>query len=1269
MKNFVHLHLHTEASMLDSSLKVSSLVSRACELEMPAVAVTDHGNMLAGVTFFKEAKKKGIKPILGCELYVAAGENRFYKPKRGLKEINYHHLLALVKNEQGYKNLSNLITLSFTEGFYRKPRVDKELLKKYKDGLIIMSACIQGEVPYYLIRDNYERSLQAAKWYQEVFGDDYYLEAQNHGLQQQIDALPGLMQISKELSIPLVATNDVHYLNKEDSEAREILVCLNTRCKMSDPNRPMKKENDEMYLKDYSDMAKALPQCPDALNMTLDVAKKCNFEFGLGKYYYPNFKTPEKYTLDEYFKKICNEGFEELKVSLKAQGKDLSLYEERLNYELSHIIKMGFPGYFLIVWDIIRFCNEVGILVGPGRGSVVGSLVSYSMGITTVDPLEYDLIFERFLNPERISMPDIDLDFDPERREEVISYIRDTYGKESVCQIVTLGRMKAKNVIRDIARVLDIPLNFVSLLTKALPKTPPDINLEYELENNIQFQEIIQNTPKGDELIKLALKLENNVRQTGTHAAGVVIAPKKLTEFMPLYKSKEDIVSQYEKDEVEEIGLLKLDILGLKTLTIVKKILEQIELRHNKKLLLEDIPLNDAKTFEIYQKGDTDGIFQFESSGMRSFLVDSQPNVIGDLIALNALYRPGPLDSNMATEFVQRKKGLKEIVYPFPELEPILKDTYGVIVYQEQVMRIAVAIGGFSMGKADGMRKIMGKKLMDKIEAVGQEFVESAVKRGFDREKTKELFKQIETFARYGFNKSHATAYAILSYQTAYLKAHYPVFFMAAHLSNESDKSSTDAKVVEYIIECKKMGIEILPPDINKSYETFMAESENSIRYGLKGLKNCGGAVIENILKQRDEGGEFKNFSDFMTRIDLSKVNKAVVESLIKAGVLDSFSMKRSVMYNSLSAVLEQATAIQKFKGARQNSLFEDTSFLDNIIIPDEYASLEEWSMDELIKGEKEIAGFYIKNHPLAEYEEQLKFLCDSTTSSLRSAERSQVRLFGVFTGIKEIISKKGNKYGELSFEDYGGSLTILSFNNNWQIFKDKIDCDKPYVVDIELSREKEDMVSAFLISVLSLEDLMKLKNKEKELARLSNGNLLNAMDKKFKKFRVAAILNAQTIKTSAKNKDYAELIISDLSTSIKVMAFNKALESIKNKLISGEEYFITIEKGDDNKKNWGPSYFVHSIELLKNTLKKRVSKLFLKIQQEQINKAFNSKLKNTLKKYQSSVPYQLAIYHQDGDIILMEPEDGSGLTGSYEMKKEMESILGEGTVEMVFER
>lgn len=1155
MKSFVHLHLHSQFSLLDSCLKIEELLKKAQEFNMPAVALTDHGNILGALNFYKQAKKAGIKPVIGSEVYVAP-KSRFEKPDKANDEINYNHLVLLVKNDIGYRNLSELISLSFTEGFYRKPRIDKEILEKYHEGLICLSACIQGEIPFKLLHNRDEQAYEAAKWHRELFKDDYFIEIQNHGLPMQVEVLPKLEKLSKDLSIPLVATNDVHYLEKTDSDARDVLICIQTNNVLSNPDRAMKKETDEMYFKSGQEMKKLFGHIPGCLDITMDIAAKCNFDFKLGKYFLPEFDVPEDLSIDDYFEKVCREGFESLRPTFEGKKYPIKTYEDRLDYEINKIREMGFPGYFLIVWDIIRYSRDNGIPVGPGRGSVVGSLVAYVMAITLVDPLEYDLIFERFLNPERVSMPDIDIDFDGAQRDRVIQYIRDKYGVENTAQIVTFGKMKAKLALRDIGRVLEIPLSDVNRLAKLIPEGPK-VDLKKEIDTSKELQNALKHVPETKRLIDFALRLENNIRHTGMHAAGVVIAPKRVTEFMPLYKTKDDLVTQFEKEEVEEVGLLKMDILGLKTLTIIKTILDEIKEVEGTDVDLQEIPLDDEKTYKVFQDGDTDGIFQFESSGMREYLRRSKPTKITDLIALNALYRPGPLGSGMAEVYVKRALGKEQVEYLFPELEDILGDSYGIILYQEQVMRISVVIAGFSMSKADVMRKIMGKKQVEKLPKIKKEFLEGGLAKGFAKKKLEELFGQMATFAEYGFNKSHSTAYGYLAYQTAYLKAHYPVYFMSANLSSEAEKSSTTSNVIQYISETKKMGIKILPPDINKSARKFRVESPTSIRFGLGGLKGVGAAALVSVLEAREKDGPFTDFSDFLSRIDMSKVNKAVLESLIRTGAFSSFNLKRKTLNDSLEQIIQQAAVIQKNKASNQRSLFSSDETA-SVVIPKEFIEADEWTENEIIKYEKEIAGMYITHNPLDKFHFEIKKISNTQITDIEAGEfkGEVVRVGGVITQLTQRKSKKGSMYGELFFEDLSGRMKVLAFKDKWAQLRDHIKEDHPYFLEARLP---------------------------------------------------------------------------------------------------------------DNGDEGTPNLYLETLTDLNTHLKKQARKVVIKLQYDQVTDFFMEELFDKIEQNKDSVPYMLVVNTPDGYRAVINSAPGKGLCPTLSMKKDIETLTKENSVEILF--
>ncbi len=1068
MKSFVHLHLHSQYSLLDSSLKINRLLEEAQQQQMPSVALTDHGTMLGALEFYKTFRRSDVKPIFGSELYLASG-SRLEKPQRSADQENYFHLTCLIKSRQGYQNICQLISRSFLEGFYYRPRIDKELLEKYSAGLIILSGCLQGELSYYFLRDQPERAYQEAKWYREVFKDDFFIEIQNHYLPEQIKILPQLIRLAQELSIPLVATNDVHYLKQEESKTREVLLCLQTNEQLANQDREFKSETDQMFFKSSQQMRDLFQDIPEACDNTIDIAARCNFEFELGKHWLPVYAVPEKVSVDDYFATICRSGFEKLREEYfpgKKLRHSLADYEQRLNYEIEKIREMGFAGYFLIVWDIIHFARRNGILVGPGRGSVVGSLVAFAMGITRIDPLEYDLIFERFLNPERISLPDIDIDFDADRRDEVISYIREKYGKDNVCQIVTFNRMKAKMAIRDVSRVLGVSLSEADRVAKMIPNGPK-IELEKELKENIELQKEVKNKKEIAQVIEYALSLENTTRNPSKHAAGVVIAPAPITEFMPLYRVGEEITTHFEKEEVEEIGLLKMDILGLKTLSIIRIILEDLRQKQNVEIDLEKIPLNDQKTFKIFQKADTNGIFQFESSGMKDLLKRAKPACLEDLTALNALYRPGPLNAGMVDSYVSRKLGKEKVSYRFAELEEILKGTYGIIVFQEQVMQIAVKIAGFSMSEADELRKIMGKKKTEKMPEQETKFIERGLKRGHSRKQLEELFQQMKTFAEYGFNKSHSAAYAYLAYQTAYLKAHYPVFFIAANLSSEAGKTSTVSKMIQYISEARQKGIEILPPDINRSELNFSVEDTKKIRFGLLGLKGVGEKAIEAIISARRTAGGFKSFNHFLEQIDLQKVNKAVLESLIKAGAFDCFQVKRRQLFENLTGLLERFSRRENNHKGRKLFEFDALQGID-------FISGEEWNEEEMIKGEKQVTGLYLRSNPLEKYLQDIELLGNVRVAELEESKKNKVKIVGVITEIKEKKSRKGEFYGDLAFEDLTGSIAVRVFKERWQVLKDSLKTDRPVLLEGSILNEDYSTIIADQIEFL--EEALKKK-------------------------------------------------------------------------------------------------------------------------------------------------------------------------------------------------
>src|SRR5215831_5053870 len=894
-QNFVHLHLHTDYSLLDGACELGELTQEAARRGMPAVAVTDHGNLFAAANFYHKATTHGVKPIIGCEVYVAPDNHK----NRGADAERSNHLVLLCENDEGYRNLIKLVSTGFLDGFYYKPRIDHELLAKHSKGLIALSACLRGEVADALLSEKYEQARANAHRLRDIFGKgNFFLEIQDQGLEVEQRINRDLVRLSKESGIPLVATNDCHYLTHSDAHAQEVLMCIQTGKTMSDTQR-MKFATDQFYFKTAEEMAQVFRELPDALDRTLAIAARCNVKIQRVSNPFPEFRVPEGETTDSYFEKVSREGFAGRVPQLERLAKDgllrhpVAEYEKRLSFEIEMIKKMRFAGYFLIVWDFIRYARAQGVPVGPGRGSAAGSLVGYAMAITDIDPLQYGLLFERFLNPERVSMPDIDVDFCMNRRGEVIKYVTEKYGREQVAQIITFNTLGARAAIKDVGRVLEMPFADVDRLTKLVPNIL-NISLSEAIEQEPGFTEVRKKDQKVDDVLNVALRLEGLSRNCSVHAAGVVISPQPLKELVPLYKTNRDeIVTQFDMNGLEKLQLLKMDFLGLTTLTLIEDALRLIKKRHNVTIVPEDLPLDDKETYEVFCKGITSGVFQFESSGMRDILRRYQPSRLEDLTALNALYRPGPIQGGMVDDFIDRKHGRKAIAYDLPELKPILEETYGVILYQEQVMQISNVVAGYSLGEADILRRAMGKKKAEEMAAQRDRFLKGALAKGFAQKKVEKIFDLMEQFAGYGFNKSHSAAYAYLAYVTAYLKAHYPLDFMAALLTSETGNVS---KVVKYINECRDMGIRVLPPDVNASEWSFTPvqdEKGDAIRFGLGAVKNVGQGAVDAIIAARKENGEFRSIYQFTERVDLGSVNKRVIESLVKSGAMDSFSGTR----------------------------------------------------------------------------------------------------------------------------------------------------------------------------------------------------------------------------------------------------------------------------------------------------------------------------------------------------------------------------------------
>lgn len=1008
---FVHLHVHSQYSLLDGACRLNKLLKLAREYNMPAIAITDHGNMFGVIEFYEEAMNQGVKPIIGCEVYVAP-RSRLEKAAHGIAEASFH-LVLLVRDESGYRNLMKLSTIGYREGFYYRPRVDKEILRQYHEGLIALTSCLKGEIPYLLSRNEYSSARQVVKEYLEIFGEsNFYLELQRHGVPEQDKINDSLIRLSRELSIPLVATNDVHYLVKKDARAHEVLLCIQTGKTVEDADR-MEFPTTEFYFKSPEEMEKIFSDVPEALSNTINIASRCNLSLEFGRVYLPHYEVLPEYTLDSYLEKLCQEGLEKRYSQISPE------IQQRLNHELDIIKKMGYSGYFLIVWDFIHYARENNIPVGPGRGSVAGSLVAYVLGITELDPLKYNLLFERFLNPARVSLPDIDVDFCDERRPEVIRYVTEKYGADRVCQIITFGTMAARAVVRDVGRVLGIPLAEVDRIAKMIPFGSE--SLHSALENVPALKQLLATDERAGELFEIAESLEGLTRHASTHAAGVVISRDELTNYVPLFKApgSEEVVTQYPMDSLEKIGLLKMDFLGLKTLTVIRDTIRIIKRTRSQEIDVYSLPLDDYQTFQLISEGRTRGLFQLESTGMRELLKRVLPSSFEDLIALLSLYRPGPM--NMLEEYIRRKKGVTPIKYDHPRLEPILKETYGVILYQEQVMRIAGELAGFEMGQADILRRAMGKKDPVVMEKQRKVFIDGAKKNSIPENTAQEIFEKIATFAGYGFNKSHSAAYALIAYQTAYLKTHYPLEFMAALLSSEMGNTT---KIAEYFRECEEMGIRVLPPDINESFGRFTVV-EDYIRFGLAAVKNVGESAVDSIIEARQKGGKFTSLEDFCSRVDLRLVNKRVIESLIKCGAFDTLGIKRARLYSQIDKALESAQRIQKERAAGQASLFDILK--EEPLV--ELEEVEDWPEHKLLAYEKEMLGLYITGHPLARHEQELRQYVTASTSQLSSISAGEeVSIGGIITRVRSVPTRKGEKMAFVGLEDWEGTVEAVLF-------------------------------------------------------------------------------------------------------------------------------------------------------------------------------------------------------------------------------------------------
>ena len=1019
--DFVHLHVHSEYSLLDGAAQLEKLVHKAKALDFPALALTDHGNLFGAIDFYDACKKTGIKPIVGCELYVAPGSRFERSPQDGGYE-GASHCTVLVRNEAGYRNLIKLVSRAYLEGFYYKPRVDRELLAQHADGLLVLSGCLNSEVSRLLTDGEEAKAKQAAGWYQEVFGKDFYfMEVQSHGIEAQAVATAGTVRIAQAIGAPLCGTNDSHYLEAGHARAHEALLCIQTGTTMDDPNR-WRFSTEEFYLKSADEMRRVFAELPEAYQSTLAVAERCDLALSFGKFHLPRYQVPAGHTLDSYLEELAWQG---LTQRYGASAADAAV--ERLRYELSVISTMGFSGYFLVVWDFIAHARRQGIAVGPGRGSSAGSLVAYCLGITNVDPLRYGLLFERFLNPERISMPDMDIDFADDRRDEVIRYVVDRYGADRVAHIITFGTMGAKAVIRDVARVLGLSYGEADRLAKLVPGFPLNITLDESLERSLELAQLVKRDERVSELWAVARTLEGGTRHASVHASAVVISDEPLMERIPLYKDpkREELITGYAMGPIDKLGLLKMDFLGLRTLTVIVDAVGIIKASRGIALDPDGIPLDDVRTYQLLGEARTYGVFQLESAGMREALQKLRPERIEDIIAMVALYRPGPMD--LIPDFIKRKHGESRITYEHPAMERHLQETYGIMVYQEQVMRLAADLAGFTLGEADTLRKAMGKKDRELMAAQKAKFIVGCRTNQIEARKAERIWELIEKFAGYGFNKSHAACYGLVAYQTAYLKANYPVEFMAALLTSEMDKTD---KIVQYMDECRAMGLAVGPPDVNLSRAKFTVAGD-TIHFGLAAIKNVGATAIESIIALRQSGGPFRSLGDFCARADLRMVNRRVIESLVKAGAFDCLKTARAALLAGLDQAMEAGQRRQREREEGQGSLFDSpgSPAAESGGATPGLPPLAEWPSEQLLAYEKEVLGFYLSGHPLARYGETARQL--GSLSAIELAGRpvgARVAVLGQVSSLRERATKSGNRMAFATLEAADGAVALTIF-------------------------------------------------------------------------------------------------------------------------------------------------------------------------------------------------------------------------------------------------
>ncbi|MGI6084137.1 MAG: DNA polymerase III subunit alpha [Acetivibrionales bacterium] len=1080
MKDFIHLHLHTEYSLLDGACRINPLVKKAKELNMHSLAITDHGAMHGVIDFYKACKKEGIKPILGCEVYTAP---RTYKDKDPRHDSEQGHLILLAKDVTGYKNLMKLVSIAYIEGFYYKPRIDYQLLEEYHEGLICLSACIGGDIPQMILNGDYKKARELALNLNRIMGDgNFYLELQYNNIEEQMQVNAELIRLSKDTGIPLIATNDIHYINREDARAQEILICIQTGKTINDPDR-LKFETDEFYLKSSEEMWEHFKAYPEALLNTVRVAEACNVEIEFGNLHMPKFGVPEGTTPFDYLRTQCIKGFH------KRYSKNPSLLE-RLEYELSVIEQMGYVDYFLIVWDFIKYARDNGIMVGPGRGSAAGSIVAYCLGITNVDPIKHSLIFERFLNPERISMPDIDIDFCYERRQEVIDYVVRKYGEDHVAQIITFGTMAARGAVRDVGRALAVPYNEVDKVAKMIPMMPgKHITIEEAIEMNPELKTLYNSDPRIHELLDNAKILEGMPRHASTHAAGVVISSEPLTGFVPLYCNEGLISTQFPMTTLEELGLLKMDFLALRTITVIRDTVDLIEKNRNIKIDIDTIDYEDANVYEMISRGDTSGVFQLESQGMTGFFKELKPNCLEDIIAGVSLYRPGPMDQ--IPRYLRNKNNPQNITYVTPELEPILSVTYGCMVYQEQVMQICRDLAGYSLGRSDLVRRAMSKKKKEVMDAERQNFINGSldekgnvlipgtIRNGISVAASNMIFDEMMDFASYAFNKSHAAAYAYVGYQTAWLKYYYPVEFMAAILNSFMGSLG---KVSQYVMECRKMNIKVLPPDINESESSFSVKS-GAIRFGLVAVKNVGANVIQNIITERNKNGAFKSFIDFCERMEGKDLNKKTVESLIKCGAFDIFGIYRSRLIANYEKILDRVSQKRKSMISGQITLFDNTQTTDETATI-EWPQMAEYDTKLLLSMEKDVLGLYISGHPLDEYMEIIKELVtvysydfevseDGASTESRLSDGEFVRIAGVVTDIKSISTKNNRMMAFITVEDLYGQMEVIVFPNIYERFARLLSSENQIIVEGRISVKEDEQPKILADRISPLEPMI----------------------------------------------------------------------------------------------------------------------------------------------------------------------------------------------------